>query len=160
MTASILLLIVVTLLYAGYNIFIKISGTYIPDSANTPVLATICLQAGALAVSLVFMLGMSFHGGFTFKLTGNAYLFATASGVSVGLGSYGYFFLFSGFAGAKPMEASVAIPTVVSGTIVISILVSALVLKEAVRWTQLLGVAFILTGIVLLFIRIGPSATA
>ena len=51
------------------------------------------------------------------------------------------------------MEASVAIPTIVSGTIVISMLFSFFVLKETITWNQMLGSLLIVLGIIMFFVR-------
>lgn len=146
----IILLEITALLYAGYNVCIKLSGSYAPETATTPVLATICLQFGALSVSLAFAAVSAIKGGANFNLMRNAYLFRGAADISVGLGSLGYFYLFSGIGKSEPMEASIALQTVALGTIVIAMLVSALILKEAVRWPQIVGTLLILGGIALL----------
>jgi hypothetical protein len=49
------LLIAVTMLYAGYNLLINISGGPVPAIATTPVAATICLQLAAFSTSLLFL---------------------------------------------------------------------------------------------------------
>ena len=53
--AAAALLAAVTLLYAGYNLLIKLSGAHVPASATTTVLATLCLQIAALSTSLLFL---------------------------------------------------------------------------------------------------------
>jgi len=47
---GIALLVAVTIFYAGYNVLIKISGTYVPAVATTTILATISLQLAALLI--------------------------------------------------------------------------------------------------------------
>ena len=49
-----LLLALVTLLYAGYNLFVKVSSDHVPDGVTSTVLATICLQFAALLLSTIF----------------------------------------------------------------------------------------------------------
>ena len=51
------------------------------------------------------------------------------------------------------MRANVAIPAIVSGTIVIALLLSVLVLRETVDRMQLFGAALIVLGIVVLFLN-------
>ena len=63
MYLSLVILLGVTALYAGYNLLVKVSSEHIPDAATTPVLATISLQAAALAVSAAFAVGLVFQGG-------------------------------------------------------------------------------------------------
>ena len=49
-----LILILTAFLYAGYNLFIKVSGDHVPVTANTTIMATIALQIAALATSTSF----------------------------------------------------------------------------------------------------------
>ncbi|MYI68364.1 MAG: EamA family transporter [Boseongicola sp. SB0673_bin_14] len=58
----------------------------------------------------------------------------------------------------KSMDASIAIPTIVSGTIVIALLFSFLVLREHISWSQVLGSCLILIGIFFLFMQRPGSA--
>ena len=90
-------------------------------------------------------------GGHVIHLSPKAYLWAAAAGVCIGGAEIAYFYLFSGVGSGQPMNANVAIPTIVSGTIVITLLVSALFLSEAFGWHQLLGSGCIVAGILLLF---------
>jgi drug/metabolite transporter (DMT)-like permease len=53
----------------------------------------------------------------------------------------------------KPMPASIAIPTIVSGTIVVTLLISFVVLREPLNWNQWLGSGCIVLGIALLFLN-------
>lgn len=150
---GIILLSLVTVLYAGYNLFIKISGGYVPASATTTVLATICLQLGALFISTVFLSILVVRGGHVFSLSTNSYLWAVAAGLCIGGAEIGYLYLFGGVGIFKPMPASVAIPVIVSGTIIITILFSYFALRESVAWNQILGIALIVFGIFFLFAK-------
>ena len=58
MWASVTLLLAITVLYAGYNLLVKVSSSHVPASATSTVLATICLQLAALAASVVFASGL------------------------------------------------------------------------------------------------------
>ena len=49
---TLLLLLTVTTLYAGYNLLVKVSGGFVPAEATTTIFATICLQLAALATSI------------------------------------------------------------------------------------------------------------
>ena len=51
MWTEILLLLAITVIYAGYNRLVKVSSNYVPEPATSTVLATICLQRAALAAS-------------------------------------------------------------------------------------------------------------
>ena len=154
---GIALLVAVTILYAGYNLLIKISGTHVPASATTTILATIAVQVAALLTSMLFLGLLSFRGGQVFSLSPAAYLWAVLAGLCIGAAEIGYFYLFGGVGLVQPMAAAVAIPTIVSGTIVIALLFSALVLGEKIAWNQILGGTLIVLGIATVFFR-SPGA--
>ena len=63
MYASLVLLLGITSLYAGYNLLVKVSSGHVPAAATTPILATIALQTAALAVSAVYAAGLVLRGG-------------------------------------------------------------------------------------------------
>jgi drug/metabolite transporter (DMT)-like permease len=151
--AAIILLVTVTVLYAGYNLCIKISGTHIPDTATTTILATLLLQTAALITSSLFYSYLAVTGGYTFTLTNSAYLWAILAGICIGAAEIGYLYLFGGVGLSKPMDASVAIPSIVAGTIVIALLFSVFFLKESLAWNQVIGSALILCGIAVFFFR-------
>ncbi len=156
--SSIALLALVTFLYAGYNLFIKVAGGYVPTSATTTVLATFCLQLGAIVTTAIFLSVLVGRGGHVFSLSTHSYVWAVIAGLCIGGAEIAYFYLFSGTGLSEPMPASVAIPVIVSGTIVISLLFSLFFLKEPIAMNQLFGVILILSGIVLLFVNFNPNA--
>ena len=96
---AVLLLTLVTLAYAGYNILIGISGGHAPRGASTTILATLCLQAGAVIASTCFLAFLLIQGGHSFRLTMPAYLWALGAGLCIGLAEVGYFYLFGDVAG-------------------------------------------------------------
>ena len=149
---SILLLIGVTFLYSGYNLFIKMSGSEVPEAATTTVLATICLQLAALLVSLVFFVCLLIKGDQSFALSASAYQWAIVAGVCIGMAEVGYFYLFTDLHGSSPMAANMAIPVIVSGTIAVAMVFSFFVLKEQVGKNQLIGSFLMVCGIVLFFV--------
>ena len=151
MYASLVLLFGITLLYAGYNLFVKVSSGHVPAASTTPILATISLQVAALAVSGVFAASLVLRGGQVLAVSTPALSWAVAAGLCIGAAEIGYFYLFRGVAGGEPMAANVAIPSIVSGTIVVTVLVSWLVLREPFTWTRLLGAALVVVGVVTLF---------
>lgn len=150
---GIALLVAVTILYAGYNVLIKVSGAQVPDAATTTILATICLQVAALLTSTLFFGLLTLRGGQVFSLSAGSYIWAVLAGICIGGAEIGYLYLFGGVGLLKPMAASVAIPTIVSGTIVMALLFSVLVLGESVAWNQVLGSLLIILGIATIFFR-------
>ncbi|MDE0347356.1 MAG: EamA family transporter, partial [Boseongicola sp.] len=98
------------------------------------------------------------RGGHVFSLSPGSYFWAAVAGLCIGGAEIGYLYLFGGVAGMKSMDASIAIPTIVSGTIVIALLFSFLVLREHISWSQVLGSCLILIGIFFLFMQRPGSA--
>ena len=67
---ALLLLLLVTVFYASYNLLVKMSGAAVPPTATTTIVATICLQIAALATSLAFAAALVVKGGEVFTLSG------------------------------------------------------------------------------------------
>ncbi len=143
------LLAIVTLAYVGYNLLIKVSGDHVPADATTTVFAAICLQAGALATSFVFAATLALQGGQTFRLSVPSYAWALAAGLCIGIAEIGYLTIFGR---SDPLPASVVIPTVVTGTVVVTLVVSVVVFGERLGTLQLAGAAMIVGGIVCMFV--------
>jgi drug/metabolite transporter (DMT)-like permease len=153
--SSVLLLLAVTGLYAGYNLLIKVSSGHVPAAATSTVLATICLQIAALAASLLFTAFLLLRGGQQLQLTAPAYAWAAAAGLCIGAAEIGYFYLFGGLGGLRPMAANVAIPAIVSGTIVLTAAASLLLFRETLAWPQVLGLGLVVAGLLLTFLGRG-----
>ena len=152
-----MLLAAVTLLYAGYNLLVKLSGTHVPASATTTVLATICLQVAALATSALFLGFLAAQGGHAFALSPKAYVWAALAGVCIGAAEIGYFYLFGGIGLDRPMRAGLAIPVIVAGTAALAAIASAVVFGEAFGWRQWAGTALVAAGVVLIFLEPGSA---
>ena len=150
MWTGILLLFAITVLYAGYNLLVKVSSNYIPASATSTVLATICLQIAALAASGTFALLLLARGGHVLKLSAAAYAWAAGAGLCIGLAEIGYFYLFRGVGGG-PVAASVAVPAIVTGTVVLTMLLSAFALRESLGAMQVAGTVVVVIGIAMIF---------
>ncbi len=80
-----MLLLLITLLYAGYNLFVKVSGEHAAGAVTTTILATISLQTIALVVSLVFAAYLLMRGGQSFALPPASLKWAVLSGVCIGV---------------------------------------------------------------------------
>ena len=151
MWTGILLLSAITALYAGYNLLVKVSSNHVPEFATSTVLATICLQLAALAASGTFALVLLARGGHVLKLSPAAYAWAAGAGLCIGLAEIGYFYLFRGVGGSGPVAASVAVPVIVTGTVVLTMLLSSLALKEPLGAMQIAGTAVVVIGIAMIF---------
>ena len=146
---TLILLILITICYAGYNLLVKVSGSHTGSVNIAPILATMALQATALGVSVVYLLYLT-QQNVNVALPGKAFKWAVGAGVCIGLAEILYFYLFRGFAEDKPVSGSIAIPFIVGGTIVISVLVSVLVFGETLKPVQWLGVILAFSGMILL----------
>ena len=153
--SMLLLLAIVTLAYVGYNLLIKVSGDHVPADATTTVFAAICLQTGALATSAIFAAILAFQGGQTFRLTAPSYAWALAAGLCIGIAEIGYLTIFGR---SDPLPASVVIPTVVTGTVVVTLIVSVFAFGERLGTMQLAGAAMIVGGIIFMFVGRTGSA--
>ncbi len=148
---SFVLLLTVTALYAGYNLLIKLATDQVPQEATSTILATISLQVTALATSLIFAAALGFRGGQTLALPAGALGWAIGAGLCIGAAEIAYFYLFRGFANVGPVAANLAIPTIVGGTVVITVAASWLVLREPVTGLRLLGAGLVVAGIIAMF---------
>ena len=151
MWTGIVLLCAITALYAGYNLLVKVSSNYVPVSATSTVLATICLQLAALAASGTFALLLLARGGHVLKLSATAYAWAAGAGLCIGLAEIGYFYLFRGVGGTGPVAASVAVPAIVTGTVVLTMLLSWIALRESLGAMQVAGTVVVVIGIAMIF---------
>jgi drug/metabolite transporter (DMT)-like permease len=153
--AGLLLLVVATTLYAGYNLLIKVSASHVPEAATSTVAATICLQLAALTTSVLFLSVAMIRGGQVLQLTWGAYLWAAAAGLCIGGAEITYFYLFGGIGATKPMAANVVIPTVVSGTIVLTTIAAYVIFRETLAPIQVAGIGCIILGVLLLYLGKG-----
>ena len=84
------------------------------------------------------------------KLSTTACAWAAAAGVCIGLAEIGYFYLFRGVGGSGPVAASVAVPIIVTGTVVFTMLLSWLALKESLGVMQITGTVVVVIGIAMI----------
>ena len=156
MWTGLLLLFAITVLYAGYNLLVKVSTLHVPAAATSTVLATICLQLAALAASCTFALALLARDGHVLKLSPAAYGWAVGAGLCIGVAEIGYFYLFRGVGGAGPVAASVAVPVIVTGAVVLTMLLSWLVLRESLGAMQIAGTVIVVIGIAMIFRNPSP----
>ena len=148
---GLILLALVTLLYAGYNLFVKMSSGHVADKVTSTVLATMCLQFTALVVSTLFAIYLLRKGGQVLQLSPSAYGWAAAAGLCIGAAEIGYFYLFGSFRAGKSIPASVVIPTVVCGTVIVALLASRFLFNETLTLVQISGIVIAIVGIVMVY---------
>ena len=144
------LLITVTLAYAGYNLFIKLAGAQNINN-NNGIAATLCLQIFALIVTSVFSIYLSSLGENIFVLPSKTYLYAVFGGISIGIAEIGYFYLFNASNTDGALNANTAIPIILGGTILVTMIFSFYILKESFNYHKIIGTMFIIIGIYLIF---------
>ena len=144
------LLITVTLAYAGYNLFIKLSVSH-NFNINNGIAASLCLQIFALIVTSVFSIYLSSLGENIFVLPSKTYLFAVFGGISIGIAEIGYFYLFNASNTDGALNANTAIPIILGGTILVTMIFSFYILKESFNYHKIIGTIFIIIGIYLIF---------
>ena len=157
MWSGIFLMMAIAAFYAGYNLLVKVSTLHVPAAATSTVLATMCLQLAALATSGTFAALLIARGGHALALPSAAYAWAAGAGLCIGLAEIGYFYLFRGVGGSGPVAASVAVPIIVTGTVVLTMLVSYIALKESLGPMQIAGTAVVVAGIAMIFSDGFPS---
>ena len=121
MTNNLPLLIIVTLSYAGYNLFIKLASSQNINNTNS-IAATLSLQIFALIVTSIFSVYLFSKGERIFVLTSKTYLHAIFAGISIGFAEIGYFYLFNASNPNGSLTANTAIPVILGGTILITMI--------------------------------------
>ena len=147
---SLLFVLLITLCYSGYNLLIKVSMSHAESTITSPILATICLQVSALMVSIAYLLTTGRTSVSIPDLPFGAYAWAIGAGICIGIAEILYFYLVSGFEGETLIQASTAIPMVIGGTILITILVSVFLFRESLSHAQWFGVALAFVGMAVL----------
>lgn len=145
------LLILVTVFYAGYNFLVKISSGHVPQQASTTILLTITLQTAAITCSILYLVLLLVRGGHSFELTLPAFGWAAGAGIAIGAAEICYFYLFSGAGGYSPAPASIVIPFIVSGTILLTMLASIILLGESASVRAWIGAGLVIAGIAMIF---------
>lgn len=122
-----------------YNFFIKLSAGHIHQIAGAVLLQVV---AALLGISCLVYLHLK---GTQLETSTKGLLFATLAGISIGIAEILTFYLFS-----KGISASVGIPILIGGSILVGIVLGLFFLKEALSPLQYLGVFMIIIGAVLL----------
>ena len=135
-----IILVILTALFFGlYNFFIKVSAGQIQQ-----ILGAVILQAVALLLGGVALLFLKWKG-VPVSFSPKGIFYAVLAGVFVGLAEITSFYVFS-----KGINASVGIPVIVGGTVLVGAVLGIVFLKESVSWIQLAGIACILAGVAIL----------
>jgi transporter family protein len=131
-------LLLAALFLGLYNFFIKLSAGHIHEIAGAVILQVVAFLVGGAALVWLKLTGAPL------EVSSRGILFAVLAGVSVGLAEITAFYGFS-----KGTSASVGIPIMVGGTVLVGVMLGLLVLREQLSPLQGLGVFLLLAGIVL-----------
>ncbi|MDO1447777.1 EamA family transporter [Rhodocytophaga aerolata] len=136
------LLIITAVFFGFYNFFIKVSAGHIHEILGAVILQAIALLLGGIALVYLKLKQVPFEN------SGKGLLFAVLAGVFVGLAEITSFYAFS-----KGTPASVGIPVIVGGTVIVGTLLGVIFLKEQLHCQHYAGIVLILTGIYILASR-------
>lgn len=135
-----LMLLLTALFYAIYNVFIKISST-----AMHPLLGMLMLQAGAIGLGVGALVYVKYFSGIPPVFSQKGVVFGLLAGFFVVCAEATSFYVFS-----KGVSASIGIPVIIGGSVVISALIGAIFLKEYLTPIQVGAVLLIVTGVIIL----------
>ena len=125
-----------------YNFFIKVSAGHIHEILGAVILQAVALLLGGVALAFLKLKGNILES------SGKGLLFAVLAGLSVGLAEIVSFYAFS-----KGTPATVGIPVIVGGTVIVGAILGIIFLKEQLYWQHYLGIIFIMMGIIILASR-------
>jgi len=146
---TLIVLGLVTVFYAAYNLLVKVSSGHAGSATTPPVLATITLQLSALTLSTTYLFYL-IQKGQSVAISPRAIPWAIAAGLCIGMAEVLYFVLFRGVAGEPVISASRAIPIIVGGTIAITVVVAGLALGERLSAIEWCGVGLTIVGMLVL----------
>ena len=86
------------------------------------------------------------------QLNTSTYGWAVAAGLCIGAAEIGYFYLFGSFSSGQSIPASIVIPIVVCGTIIVALLASYLLFGETVSTIQIVGSILAIIGVVMIYV--------
>ena len=88
-----------------------------------------------------------------FVLPSKVYIYAIFAGISIGFAEIGYFYLFNASNPNGASNANTAIPVILGGTILITMIFSFYIFREAFNYQKIIGTFFIIFGICLVLIN-------
>lgn len=138
-----IILIFLTAIFFGvYNFFIKVSAGNINQIVGAVILQVVATLMGGAVLIYLKLINTPLH------LSSKGILFAILAGIFVGLAEITSFYVFS-----KGISASVGIPIIVGGSVLVGALLGIVFLKESLNLIQYLAMAMIIAGITLLFVK-------
>ncbi len=138
----VLIVLLTAIFYGLYNFFIKVASGSIHQ-----IVGAVILQIVAAALGIIILLYLKFTN-IPLDISPKGVQFAVLAGIFVGLAE-----IFSFYAFSKGISASLGIPIIVGGSVVVGAFLGLTFLKESLGLIQYLAIAMIVAGIAILFIK-------
>jgi len=135
----IFLALITAVFYGVYNFFIKVSSGHINQIVGAVILQIVAALLGGIILLLMKMTNSPL------EISQKGVLFAVLAGIFVGLAEITSFFVFS-----KGISASIGIPIIIGGSILIGAILGLTFLKETINPIHILAILLIVGGVVLL----------
>lgn len=137
-----LLAILTAIFFGAYNVLIKVSSGHINQIVGAVILQAVAALVGVIILIFLKMIHMPL------VISQKGIWYAVGAGVMIGLAEITAFFLYS-----KGIPASVGIPIIVSGSIVVGAALGVIFLKEYLTPLQYLAIAMTIAGAVILSMK-------
>jgi len=125
--------------FGFYNFFTKISA-----DKFSPALANIFIAGTSLLVAIISTIYLKMSGQ-SLTFTKSSLMLPVLAGLFTGVAEIFYLSMYS-----KNAPITVGNPLVVGGTIVITVILGMIILKEPMSAAKIAGIIFVITGLVLL----------
>ncbi len=135
----ILLALLTATFYGLYNFFIKIASGQIHQIVGAVILQVVAALLGGLVLVYLRVTGASLN------ISATGARWAVLAGVFVGLAEITSFYVFS-----RGVSASLGIPVIIGGSVVVGALLGALFLRESLDLVSLAAIALIVSGVAIL----------
>ncbi len=128
--------------YGAYNVFIKVSSGHINQIVGAVILQIVAALLGGVILIIMKITNTPL------ELSSKGVWFAVLAGIFVGLAEITSFFVFS-----KGVSASVGIPIIIGGSILVAAVLGVAFLKETLNPLHILAISLIVAGVVILSIK-------
>ena len=133
------LAIITAFSYGAYNVFIKIASGHINQIVGAVILQIVAAMLGGVLLVILKMTNASL------TISQKGVVYAVLAGLFVGLAEITSFFVFS-----KGVSASVGVPIIIGGSVLVAAMLGLFFLKESLSPMQYLAIALIVAGVGLL----------
>ncbi len=135
----IFLALITAVFYGAYNVFIKVSSGHINQIVGAVILQIVAALVGGIILIILKMTNSPL------VISQKGVWFAILAGVFVGLAEITSFFVFS-----KGIPASVGIPIIIGGSVLVGAVLGLTFLKETLNPIHYLAIVLIVAGVVIL----------